>query len=536
MNEHYRPSHLISFRKSPSISNDKESLIMMDGVNMKVSFHLNNEKDFLNPKHVESNINNLKKTISNLPKNLQYSKTNKENLKLCIKGLSIIKKESLSKYRSSIFNLRPYLDPDKSKEKLSIFKTIANKHTIQKRNEYTIEHPKENNPPVSLESYMDNSKILNKDNKLEVKNNVKKKTLNLIKVLTEDNLDFKNKKTFSSIINNNNNNSTNSFLQLKPDLQIKNTFAREGESAQELILLHENSNKFNDNILNITVDKSEMIIPSNICLICEQNFKNNIHFKGICGHSFCYKCGKVLYEDKVETGEKILCCPDYKCKYQIDDIEISKIISEKHFQSYLKYRNNELNEKIENNFKDDEKFKQYMHKHVIKLTKNNDSFFNYSKIGKEICKKCYEPALFGKGATNVVKCLNCYCKYCKNCLKELTYDHFLKSSVNFCKVYFKKETHIESLSNDKLDFHYFLLSFSVFFFSYFLVVIGIFLIFNEYLFRVMHEGETKHIPIMILKKCLYYIVISVFILNLLLFGWFILPFYPAITTIINYKF
>jgi hypothetical protein len=508
----------------------------MDGVDMKVSFHLNNEKDFLNPRHVESNINYLKKTILKLPENLQYSKSSKENLKRFIKGLTIIKKESLSKYRSSNYNIRPNFDPNKSKEKLFVFKTNINKHNLLKKNEDKVEYPKGNVSAVVMDSLMDNSKILFQENKLELKNNMKKKTLNMIKVLTDDNLDFKNKKTFSSNINNNNNNSTNSFLQHKPDLHLKNSFAREGESAQELILLHENSNKFNDNILNLTVDKNEIIICNNICLICEENLKNTVYFKGICGHSFCYKCGKVLYEDKVETREKTLCCPDYKCKFQIDDIEISKIISERHYESYLKYKINEVSEKEEHNFKDDERIKQYMHKHVIKLTQNNDSFLKFSKIGKEICKKCFEPALFGKGATNVVKCLNCYCKYCKNCMKELTYDHYIKSSVNFCKVYFKKETHIESLSNDKLDFHYFLLSFTLFIFSYFLVLIGMYVIFNEYLYRVTHEGETIHVSITILKKCSYYIVISVFILNLILLGWFALPFYPAITTIINYYF
>jgi len=218
-----------------------------------------------------------------------------------------------------------------------------------------------------------------------------------------------------------------------------------------------------------------------ICFICDQYYSSEkIITSNKCDHTICNKCARDFFEEKIEQGNNEMKCVIFKCPMKYETKLIKSLISEKHLQYLLEREekksgniiqmeesklpgNLQIESKLtkaltkqslnignytqydsqlpnynKNNFLNVESIKLYSQKHVLDVN-TNDSFFLYNKAREHICSKCLEPALYGKNKKNYVKCLNCLNSICKFCLKSYSFDHLDITSLNYCRVYFRRK-------------------------------------------------------------------------------------------------
>ena len=210
--------------------------------------------------------------------------------------------------------------------------------------------------------------------------------------------------------------------------------------------------------------KNQLTSPKNLmpmleinyyqCFFCDQFFKIDSHLLDsvTCQHKFCIKCGKLFYEEKIEEGEAFFKCGVFNCDKNIKLELILSIVSENHAK-ILQQRANKIKEKNEEKDSEIISYNHNLRKNFEQKTKgivlyssnnvldvnSNEMFYQYSKNKQLICPKCKEMALYGKNYFHFIKCLNCFCRICKYCLKEYSVLHMDSTSFDRCKVYFRRD-------------------------------------------------------------------------------------------------
>ena len=186
-----------------------------------------------------------------------------------------------------------------------------------------------------------------------------------------------------------------------------------------------------------------------MCIICERTFSIQKLFASNCKiHKICRKCIKNYYEDIIEQGERNLKCPIYSCKAIFKKFILKEIISENHYNlldgkpNIFTYSSSyQISSKYGFIPKEQEKLKLYTQKHVLDIS-SNENFFMYNKAKNQFCPKCGEPALFTKIKGHFIKCLNCFHRICKYCMKEFDQNHMDISNEEHCKVYYRIENEV----------------------------------------------------------------------------------------------
>ena len=280
----------------------------------------------------------------------------------------------------------------------------------------------------------------------------------------------KNSKFFSNSNNNLNNQSNKNSEIFSPFLFFNN--------KKEYMNNNSFNNSSNIKIIDNDLLSNESILmpPYLICPICDSRRPTNQILKLNCGHFLCLNCAKKFYEDQIEMGIFQLKCPFNKCSKIIQNYEILKnYISNTHFSRILKpekndnlknnliilvnkpgsslsfnnntngtvktiidCKNNSSFSKNINKDKYDNLINKYAKTHVIEIKNNLDDYILYNFFKDIVCPCCHLPCLFGKISPRWMKCLNCFKKICKFCLKEVPnnpIEHFNKLENNCCKYY-----------------------------------------------------------------------------------------------------
>ena len=124
--------------------------------------------------------------------------------------------------------------------------------------------------------------------------------------------------------------------------------------------------------------------------------------------------------NRISNSEKVINCLN----------SLNEILSSHHYKMFLRRDNvKPLNYNLEN-------IKLYTKNHVLDID-TNENFFKFNKSKINFCIKCKEPTLFDKTGTKFIKCLNCFQKICKYCMKEYDNTHLDINIKNHCKVYFR---------------------------------------------------------------------------------------------------
>lgn len=285
-------------------------------------------------------------------------------------------------------------------------------------------------------------------------------------------------------------------------------------------------------------DKGLSILDINYfqCYLCDQYFREDkLLIKIKCPHKFCYRCGKMFYEEKIEGGQfHNFKCGAFRCQYIIDDSIIYQLISKNHLKVIEEKKATQLeknseqskheeiidcNSKLKNYFKDKKAIflEIYSQKNVLDIN-SNELFYQYSKNKQLICPKCKEMALYGKNGCHFIKCLNCFARFCKYCLKSYDPIHMDIISNNHCKVYYRKAFK-RTLRKGKC--------LSKLIFIILILIGGFFLISTVFLNQAQKSLRKKNLCLKILF----------FLFNLILFliafpiSFLIIPYFPVITSI-----
>ena len=296
--------------------------------------------------------------------------------------------------------------------------------------------------------------------------------------------------------------------------------------------------KINNNLIlsekekNINIIGKNKIIESGInCYICERMiYFPNIYFAKCNIHFFCKNCLRTYYHDLVENGIKRMKCPIYKCKYDINDIFLKKILDNHCYQILF---NNENEEEKKTNmgdipmpimlhFKNKQIFRNelYYKQNVIDVSSNLDLYY-IRKSKDEYCPKCNEHCIFRKTNTFFYKCLNCGFKICKYCNKEFTNIHLVLSDYNHCKVYYRRK---KDFSSNKIFFNiFFQMIYTV---GMFLILITFcFFLINNFFVIIfgIHDKNKNYLRFIfsLIFSFLVYLIIIPFLIILI-------PFFPNI--------
>ena len=286
---------------------------------------------------------------------------------------------------------------------------------------------------------------------------------------------------------------------------------------------------------NLKSDSSE--IPFRICFICDQFFlKDKINYATDCEHSFCRRCGKGFYEEKIEQGDVTFKCPVYKCEKKVSLDIIINLVSEKHFKS-IESKEEKMNiTKGVNNFIKMDSVKYYTQKHVLDIN-TNETYFIYNKAKENFCIKCSEAALYGKSGKYIVKCLNCYHTICKFCMKSFTADHFEISSFNYCKVYFRRRLR-KGYVKEKQFCKNFLFLFLIYIVSYLLICLSIYKIiyvfFSKALGLGLGLGLRNKKNKSVLKNILYYILLTITYIIITPLFLLCIPYFSPLITMLHF--
>lgn len=272
--------------------------------------------------------------------------------------------------------------------------------------------------------------------------------------------------------------------------------------------------------------------PYRICFICDRFIQKVMICTAFgCYHSFCKKCGKTFYEEKIEQGDTEFKCPVHRCTKPIMADVIKLLVSEKHF-NVLEGKEEKLKSSISENVVLKQNFlnhiesvKLYTNKHVLDVN-SNENFFMFNKAKDQFCIKCSEPALFGKNGGHYVKCLNCFHSICKYCMKSFTANHLEISSHNYCRVYFRRNlrrmqsTKTQHCKNYLLAIVMMIASYIMIFFAtykYAYIILGKCLSVNQFSSR--------------LKTLLLYFLVILVSLIMTTLNLLFLPYCPVVLTI-----
>lgn len=277
------------------------------------------------------------------------------------------------------------------------------------------------------------------------------------------------------------------------------------------------------------------------CYFCDQFFKidSRILESITCPHKFCIKCGKMFYEEKIEEGvfQKFK-CGVFHCDKEIN-IEIIKAIVSNNHSKILKKREKEsceakffkdketdiifYNQSLKKNFSEqkEEGLKLYSSNNVLDVNCNG-AFYQYCKNKQLICPKCKEMSLYGKNCFHFIKCLNCFCRICKYCFKNYSVLHMDPSSIDRCKVYYRRDT--EKVKNNKNKQQRFIHKFLL---NLFFVVSGYFIISSVFLVKFRKSLSHSNCFLRIFLP-FFYLLVFVCSLPICVF---IIPYFPILASI-----
>jgi len=299
-----------------------------------------------------------------------------------------------------------------------------------------------------------------------------------------------------------------------------------------------------------------------LCFICDKFCKvETFYCSDNCNHSFCYKCGKAYYEERIEQNDVKFKCPIYKCKTELSLNILFQFVSDKHAE-VLKLRLNDLQCNVggdgdesvkkptprpstdrENKDKVGEsenlldKLKDYGKHNVIKFG-DDDIFRNLSKNSDNFCKKCGEPAIYGKYDSCYAKCLNCLERICKFCGKTITVNHFDLTSNNYCRIYYRKtvsEVTKQSFCKE------FLFSFALYIVGYIFLVCCLLNHFSLCLQKLLRfptlggkeDKEEHNINTIRCKNCFHIVIMMILVIILTPLIIVLMPFFPSLISAYN---
>ena len=214
----------------------------------------------------------------------------------------------------------------------------------------------------------------------------------------------------------------------------------EHKNVGKFLIFH---NSFNESLIDETYIS---------CYICDRTYPFDKLYSADCEkHFICRRCCKNYYEERIEQGDRNLKCSVYTCNASFNHNlkKLLSVLSPNHINLLFNNKtiNNEnqliepsltLQKKYNIAHQSSETMKSYMKKHVIDIN-SNQNFYMYNKAKVQFCPKCSEQTLFSKTGTYFVKCLNCFHRICKYCMKEYNELHMDISKDNYCKIYYRRD-------------------------------------------------------------------------------------------------
>ncbi len=315
-----------------------------------------------------------------------------------------------------------------------------------KVNNDSFNNEKENNfntKTIDDKNHESNKELINSDSS---NNDDKEKRTEIVNNINQQDIKINNKEKESENENEKEDEDINEY-----NYNDNNTYAE-----RKLLIFH--SNSFNDNL----IDESYLS-----CYICDRTYSSNRLYSADCNkHFICRRCCKNYYEERIEQGDRDLKCSVFTCNESFNPglSILQKFLSENHLDLLLnnKTKNNEnkliepslsLQKKYNFTNQSSEVMKSYMKKHVIDIN-SNQNFYMYNKAKVQFCPKCGEQSLFSKTGTYFVKCLNCFHRICKYCMKEYNELHMDISNDNHCKIYYRKDAVDEENEKNSLFYNF----------------------------------------------------------------------------------
>jgi hypothetical protein len=570
MKENKDSTPTIIMRKNTIQNSDKmntnRSLVIIETQDKKVSFNIINEQEFLNKNNINSNLNIVRSSlIGNMGMNLNLNTPNNFSNNPNIKNKSSLNNSNMlddMKINQSIDNIHIETVNKRVDNKLNI--PIPKYNSNKKSSE--IKKTVENNiEKVTLEKN-------NLDETIEIKNNIdpnfiKSETNTIPSPISPSiktiqyNYNPSNNYNSSANLNHINSDLVNPKNSRKATDTVTGTLKmsnskrspRHLHTKSPIILVGKNNEHFvikpiNINEEDINYEQGDETtsepFPFRICFICDQFYLKEKSFTAEeCDHTFCHKCGKAYYEEKIEQGDLHFKCPVFKCMKHVKIDTIRFLVSEKHFAASKddidsnfpnnpdNVNTNSIKNKIirhkqsMNNFINVDSIKLYSQKHVLDIN-TNESFFIFNKAKEQFCIKCSEPALYGKNGKYIVKCLNCYHVICKFCMKPFSNDHFDITAFNYCKVYFRRRLRKISLTQEKSACKSLMFMLLFLFVSYFMIVFGAFKLISVLFQRMLCLGKKSR-KCLVFKNLIYYFLLIIFCMITFCLSILIIPFLPS---------
>jgi hypothetical protein len=270
--------------------------------------------------------------------------------------------------------------------------------------------------------------LINNENTQKAKNSEKNEKENISNKTIDDDKSIK---------------KTNQNIKLQMYNNKNNPFKEEKNSKEEIqnpqFIIYNNSR-------NDSYSEEEDNQRYERCIICERKIiYNNIYSCQSKRHKICRRCVKNYYEDIIEQGERKIKCPIFYCDSPFDKSLLKNIISIHHYNlldgkpnMISQLTSYHLKENYNSIYDEKETLKLYTKRHVLDIN-SNQSFFMFNKAKNQFCSKCNESSLFSKIGGHFIKCLNCFHRICKYCLKEFDEFHMDIGYEDHCKVYYRLE-------------------------------------------------------------------------------------------------
>ncbi len=404
----------------------------------------NSNKEFYEPKYINENektnqINNYISDKINVKcsssrtenNNIKYINLKKESSRVNKINLEILGKEYLKRSESEISKIKNF----------SRFKLLGNsftnkyeqKNTIKKNTQKKFERKSFKIKTIPFEKFFLNRKSF------KCKTIFYKLKKNYIRSNFRKHLPFFNK------------NKRIKFLLNKDQTNTKLMSLKKSKFGTKIKIFRKNMNKIENNTIKENKDlilkfKSDHYIKSNNEFDSSYKEINTKEFKDINN--------KYDMNINFNDNHEILDAYDKNSKKCNKYVNASKDIN-KNFRGNIYYHNNNTTLKnslnVTNNktgYKStmNDTLKNLSKKHILEIS-NNQTFFMMNRFKDFFCNNCGEPALFAKLKKNFIKCLNCFSKKCRYCMKNYTENHYDLSCLNRCKYYYKKNFSYSTTKN-----------------------------------------------------------------------------------------
>ena len=498
----------------------KKSVMIVDKGKYKIQYNIDSNN--INKEKIDKTVKNLEKQVLSISKKYNNTNININTNNNEIKELNILR----IKTNNSIDNDN---NNKNNSEKYESNKALINSESSNREE-------KEKSREINKKIIIDNKKTTETEDE---------KTIN-VKLINQNNENESNE-TINEYIDKNINEYNNEYIEYNNDYNEYKYYDTEenfNETEKRFRIYHTNS--FNeDNLIEETLMG---------CLICDRTYPLYKLYSSQCNkHYICRRCFKNYYEEKIEQGEKILKCPVYKCEKNINlnKTILQKILSSNHIDLLYNNNNNLKESEIgktvknkKNNINEpslslqkkfnlynqySETMKKYMNKHVIDIN-SNQNFYMYNKAKVQFCPKCFEQTLFSKTGTYFVKCLNCFHRICKYCMKEFNEFHMDMNYEEHCKVYFRRDEKIEE--EEKNFFSPFLIE------LFFVISAFLFLIFGSFMFffnlgkKIFREKYLENLGFF--KRIFLFFFTFILFFCSLPFLIIILPYFPILNLIFGF--